>query len=153
MDLNADDSMCFICGQLNPIGLKIKFDVDEDNLKIEGSFVPRSEHQGYTGIMHGGLVCALLDEAMVNAVVHGNDSDPEKNVTVQIFSSKTELTIWVNDEGTGFQDSDVPSSKDSDALSREHGRGVELIHYYMDKVIYYCEGSVLVMSKLKDKKE
>ena len=68
MDLNADDSMCFICGQLNPIGLKIKFDVDEDNLRIEGSFVPRSEHQGYTGIMHGGLVCALLDEAMVKVL-------------------------------------------------------------------------------------
>ena len=65
MDLTADDSMCFICGQRNPIGLKIEFDVDSDDLKIEGSFVPRSEHQGYTGIMHGGLACALLDEAMV----------------------------------------------------------------------------------------
>jgi uncharacterized protein (TIGR00369 family) len=68
MDLNADDSMCFVCGQRNPIGLKIKFDVDAVNLKIEGSFVPRSEHQGYTGIMHGGLVCALLDEAIVKVL-------------------------------------------------------------------------------------
>jgi acyl-coenzyme A thioesterase PaaI-like protein len=65
MDLTADDSMCFICGQRNPIGLKIEFDVDSDNLRLEGSFVPRSEHQGYAGIMHGGLACALLDEAMV----------------------------------------------------------------------------------------
>lgn len=68
MDLTADDSMCFICGQRNPIGLKIEFAVDDENLKIEGSFVPRSEHQGYTGIMHGGLACALLDEAMVKVL-------------------------------------------------------------------------------------
>jgi uncharacterized protein (TIGR00369 family) len=68
MDLSADDSMCFICGQRNPIGLKIEFDVDDENLTIEGSFVPRSEHQGYTGMMHGGLACALLDEAMVKVL-------------------------------------------------------------------------------------
>jgi acyl-coenzyme A thioesterase PaaI-like protein len=68
MDLTADDSMCFVCGQRNPIGLRIKFDVDSENLRIRGSFVPRSEHQGYAGIMHGGLVCALLDEAMVKVL-------------------------------------------------------------------------------------
>jgi uncharacterized protein (TIGR00369 family) len=60
-----DEGMCFVCGQANPVGLKIHFDVDSDGLVIEGRFVPRPEHQGYKGIMHGGLVSALLDEAMV----------------------------------------------------------------------------------------
>jgi uncharacterized protein (TIGR00369 family) len=60
-----DEGMCFVCGQANPAGLKIRFDVDSDDLKIEGRFVPRPEHQGYSGIMHGGLVSTLLDEAMV----------------------------------------------------------------------------------------
>lgn len=61
----TDEGMCFVCGKRNPIGLKVDFELDRDNLRIKGRFVPRSEHQGYTGIMHGGLVSTLLDEAMV----------------------------------------------------------------------------------------
>jgi len=61
----VDEGMCFICGKRNPIGLKVEFDVDKPALRIAGVFVPKREHEGYKGIMHGGLVGALLDEAMV----------------------------------------------------------------------------------------
>jgi len=64
MDL-VDEGWCFVCGPNNPIGLKVDFEVDEPNLKIRGVFTPRREHQGYNGIMHGGLASTLLDEAMV----------------------------------------------------------------------------------------
>ncbi len=60
-----DEGMCFVCGRRNPIGLKVDFDIDRDNFRITGRFTPRREHQGYGGIMHGGLVSTLLDEAMV----------------------------------------------------------------------------------------
>jgi acyl-coenzyme A thioesterase PaaI-like protein len=60
-----DEGMCFVCGRRNPIGLKVDFDIDRVNLRITGRFIPRREHQGYGGIMHGGLVSTLLDEAMV----------------------------------------------------------------------------------------
>ena len=63
-----DEGMCFGCGKNNPIGLKLEFDLDEENLSVEGRFTPRTEHEGYTGIMHGGLVATLLDEAMVKLV-------------------------------------------------------------------------------------
>ena len=67
MDL-VDEGMCFICGERNPIGLKAKFRVDKENLRLTGTFTPRREHEGYKGIMHGGLASALLDEAMVKLV-------------------------------------------------------------------------------------
>ena len=60
-----DEGMCFVCGKKNPKGLKAKFTVDKQELKIAGTFRPRREHEGYKGIMHGGLVGTLLDEAMV----------------------------------------------------------------------------------------
>ncbi len=60
-----DEGMCFICGKRNPIGLKVEFQVDRAALKISGVFTPKREHEGYKGILHGGLVSALLDEAMV----------------------------------------------------------------------------------------
>lgn len=61
----VDEGMCFICGKANPIGLKVDFQVDREGLRIKGLFTPRREHEGYKGILHGGLVAALLDEAMV----------------------------------------------------------------------------------------
>jgi len=64
MDI-IDDAMCFVCGQSNPIGLKIKFEVDKENLRLKGVFTPRREHEGFRNIMHGGLQSAILDEAMV----------------------------------------------------------------------------------------
>jgi uncharacterized protein (TIGR00369 family) len=67
MDL-TDDGMCFGCGKNNPIGLKLEFDLDEENLVVEGRFTPKAEHAGFTGIMHGGLVTTLLDEAMVKLI-------------------------------------------------------------------------------------
>ncbi|MGI6685753.1 MAG: PaaI family thioesterase [Bacillota bacterium] len=54
------DSMCFACGKQNPIGLKLKFYVDnEEYITV---FTPNEEHQGYPGIMHGGLTATILDE-------------------------------------------------------------------------------------------
>ena len=61
----VDDGMCFICGERNPIGLKVKFEIDKENLRSTGTFTPRKEHEGFRNIMHGGLQSALLDEAMV----------------------------------------------------------------------------------------
>lgn len=61
----VDDEMCFICGQRNPIGLKVKFEIDKENMRLTGKFTPGKEHEGFRNIMHGGLQSALLDEAMV----------------------------------------------------------------------------------------
>jgi|SRR6056297_2057963 len=59
----VDDKMCFACGQENPISLGLKFEKIDVN-KVKGEFVPGENHQGYDGIMHGGLIATLLDEAM-----------------------------------------------------------------------------------------
>jgi acyl-coenzyme A thioesterase PaaI-like protein len=64
MDI-VDEGMCFICGERNPIGLKVKFEIDKENMRLTGAFTPRREHEGFRNIMHGGLQSALLDEAMV----------------------------------------------------------------------------------------
>ena len=53
---------CFACGSKNPIGLRLKFDKRGEKAYTE--FCAGSEHQGYQGMMHGGLVTTLIDEAM-----------------------------------------------------------------------------------------
>lgn len=55
---------CFVCGRDNPEGLCLCFVVDEEARTIETEWVPRGVHQGYAGIVHGGLVATILDEAV-----------------------------------------------------------------------------------------
>jgi uncharacterized protein (TIGR00369 family) len=55
---------CWICGERNPGGLQLKFDLDKKEETIETSFIPSETYQGYDGIVHGGILSALLDEAM-----------------------------------------------------------------------------------------
>jgi uncharacterized protein (TIGR00369 family) len=58
---------CYGCGQDNPIGLKLKFEQDGKTARAE--FTPSKLHQGWSGIVHGGIVTALLDEAMSYATL------------------------------------------------------------------------------------
>lgn len=73
MDFSYDHK-CFVCGENNPVGLKVKF-IDNGNGEIEGIFTPSIFHQGFPGHLHGGLAATILDETMARAVntlgVHG----------------------------------------------------------------------------------
>jgi len=55
-------NQCFACGQDNPIGLKLKFSWDGKTARAE--FTPTELHQGWQGVLHGGIIYTLLDEAM-----------------------------------------------------------------------------------------
>lgn len=53
---------CFGCGDLNPHGLKLDFRIEDGRALAE--LQPRAEHQGYPGLVHGGIIATALDEAM-----------------------------------------------------------------------------------------
>src|ERR1041384_6100143 len=54
---------CFVCGESNPIGLKLRFETDGNIVRTQ--FVPRPEHVGFRKTVHGGLIATVLDEIMV----------------------------------------------------------------------------------------
>ncbi|MEI9479272.1 MAG: hotdog domain-containing protein, partial [Deltaproteobacteria bacterium] len=55
---------CFVCGEKNPGGLRLSFDIDKEKKTLKTTFVGSPVYQGYDGILHGGILSALLDEAM-----------------------------------------------------------------------------------------
>ena len=64
--LNTDlnEGMCFGCGKQNPIGLKLNF--TRDGKALQATFTTHKAHQGWPGVVHGGILACLLDEAMSN---------------------------------------------------------------------------------------
>ena len=72
MELNdtTDYQLCFACGQRNPYGLHMIFQQDGDSIMCD--FMPQVEHQGFPGIIHGGIVASVLDEALNRTSMLGN---------------------------------------------------------------------------------
>lgn len=66
MNLN-DDHFCFACGDKNPEGLQLKFTYPQPGT-CRAEFVPEHKYQGWKGILHGGIISTLLDEALAHAV-------------------------------------------------------------------------------------
>lgn len=55
---------CFVCGPANPIGMHLQF--EEEGEGVVADFVPGDLYVGYEGLVHGGLLAAVLDDAMAN---------------------------------------------------------------------------------------
>lgn len=75
MHLNdtTDYQRCFVCGQRNPYGLHLVFRQENDT--VVADFSPREEHQGFPGVIHGGIVAAVLDEALGRTSLLGNNKE------------------------------------------------------------------------------
>lgn len=64
--LNDQNEWCFACGRLNPCGLKLQFEEEGDT--YISHFTGEMQHQGYDGILHGGIISTLLDEIMARYI-------------------------------------------------------------------------------------
>ena len=63
--------LCVVCSPANPLGLKVEYTLNPDG-SVEGSFTGGPAFQGYDGMLHGGVIAALLDGAMTNCIfAHG----------------------------------------------------------------------------------
>jgi len=61
--------MCFICGRQNPVGLKLDFYEDRETGRVRVDFSVPDRYQGYPGVVHGGIVSAILDEVSGRSVM------------------------------------------------------------------------------------
>jgi len=88
-----------------------------------------------------------VEEALMNAIKHGNQRDPEKFVFVEFHFHEKILRIIVEDEGDGFDPNDVPDPTLEENLELPSGRGLMLMKTFMTTVDYNEKGNRVVMEK------
>jgi len=88
-----------------------------------------------------------LEEALMNAVKHGNCCDPGKRVTLRYAVTAEKVEFIVRDEGTGFIPDAVPDPTTPDRLPLPSGRGIMLMRAYMDEVVFSDNGRQVYLLK------
>jgi serine/threonine-protein kinase RsbW len=88
-----------------------------------------------------------VEEALVNAIKHGNQLDPTKNFRVKYSIDDKHFAITIHDEGPGFNPEEVPDPREECNLDRPCGRGVFIIRHFMTTVEYKGPGNIVVMTK------
>jgi serine/threonine-protein kinase RsbW len=128
---------------------RIDFKMPSDLTYLDGVLDYLNERMLKLGIVRPGdsELLIALDEAIVNAIKHGNKCDPRKAVHVIAEFESGSARFTVADEGPGFARENVPDPTDSCRLLEPSGRGLLLINHIMDEVCYNQAGNRLEMFK------
>ena len=89
-----------------------------------------------------------LEEALVNAIKHGNQFDRSKKVYIRYRLLSDRFEVAVSDDGPGFDPSEVPDPTAVENLERPCGRGLMLMRHYMSEVAYNPRGNGVTMSRV-----
>ena len=114
--------------------------------RIESAVLARLEAENYGERTYFGVRLAL-EEAIVNAIKHGNRMDKAKKVTVIHSVNQERCIISVKDQGCGFDPDDVPDPTADENIAKTSGRGLMLMRAYMDDVQYSEQGTKVTMTK------
>jgi uncharacterized protein (TIGR00369 family) len=81
--LVKEDGRCFVCGPVNPIGLKLAFQIDVVGQSASARVRVPANFQGWSGIVHGGIIASLLDEVCMHACRTTGDQMVTAELTVR----------------------------------------------------------------------
>ncbi len=88
-----------------------------------------------------------VDEAVTNAIKHGNRLSPDKTVRILFSRNQSRIRIEVEDQGAGFHPEDVPDPTADENLDRPSGRGLLLMREFMTLIEYSSKGNHVVLEK------
>jgi serine/threonine-protein kinase RsbW len=118
----------------------------EHGRSVQEKILTAVEKSGFVGPSYFAIKLAL-EEALVNAIKHGNRLDPHKKVHVEAKVSHKKAEICIEDEGPGFERCAVPDPTAQENLTKCSGRGILLIEAYMNEVHWDRGGRRLRMVK------
>jgi len=113
------------------------------NLSKVGSFVEEICDAYYITNSYFGNILLSLEEAVKNAIIHGNKEDEEKDVMISFQRIPNGLKFTVTDEGAGFNYRTVPNPVEAPPGNTPNGAGIFLIRSLADKVSYNSKGTLV----------
>jgi len=128
---------------------EFSFDIPSETsagLKVQESIIEKLQERDFSERDIFGVRLAL-EEALVNAIKHGNHSDASKRVTITGWINTQKLRVEIQDEGSGFSVSEVPDPTADENLERPSGRGIMLMHAFMSMIEYNEDGNLVILEK------
>lgn len=130
----------------------LKFTIDSDfdqGRHVQSQIIDRIEQSGFSE--HNLFAVKLaLEEALINAIKHGNKLDITKKVYVEATIDPTRAEIIIEDQGPGFDRKSVPDPTADENLCKCSGRGILLIEAYMTSVKWSNHGRRVTLVKTND---
>ncbi|MCK5687449.1 ATP-binding protein [bacterium] len=121
--------------------------VDEFNMEQSSGNV------GIAGVSIFGFgINISIDEAIRNALIHGNARDVNKRIFLSYTISPTKLEVSIEDQGEGFDVHQVVAELSNAEKPKTGGRGILLMKNFMDKVIFNKKGNKVTLIKFRAKK-
>ncbi len=94
-----------------------------------------------------------IEEALVNAIKHGNQMDPNKTVRVLCRAGAQRVRIEIQDQGEGFIPEEVPDPTADENLERPCGRGIMLMRAFMSLIEFNESGNCVILEKQRSEPE
>ena len=113
-----------------------------DNVRIVESFIDNSKEKfKFNDDIYGNVMIAIT-EAVNNAIQHGNKNDKNKNVLLSMEYKEDRLKFTVEDQGNGFDFTDVPDPTAPGNIEQTNGRGIFLMKTLADEVRFLEDGRI-----------
>ena len=132
--------------------LWLRMDIPSDLRRlqdVEEAVLSQCQRYCYTNRDLFALKLAI-DEAVANAIKHGNRSDSEKHVHIKYRVTPHRADVVVEDEGPGFNPAALPDPTREEHLEALHGRGILLMRAFMNNVVYSPTGNAVTLTKFND---
>ncbi|MEQ6121339.1 ATP-binding protein [Reichenbachiella sp. MALMAid0571] len=126
--------------------IKIQIPSLTENIRIVESFIDNAKEKfHFNDDIYGNIMIAVT-ESVNNAIVHGNLSDKNKNVSLSLELDDNSLKFTIEDQGVGFNYNDLTDPTAPENLEKIGGRGIFLMKHLCDEVTFHDEGKKVQLS-------
>lgn len=126
--------------------IKIQIPAISENIRMIESFIDNSKEKFHLDEDLYGNIMIAVTEAVNNAIKHGNKSNSEKNVTISLTLTDSQIKFKVEDQGPGFDYHHLPDPTAPENLEKPSGRGIFLMKHLADEVAFLDEGRAVELS-------
>lgn len=126
--------------------IKIQIPSLTENIRIIESFIDNAKERfSLDDDIYGNIMIAVT-ESVNNAIKHGNNNDNSKNVSLSLSLNENIIKFIIEDEGIGFDYSNLPDPTSPENLDKPGGRGIFLMKHLSDEVNFKDNGRVVELS-------